>query len=59
MLIKGSSIFISCDHFDKGTGAILTISVVGHPKKHFSEIILKSNYWPMRRYRLKIFFFLF
>ena len=26
------SIFISCRHFDEGMGAILTISVDGHPK---------------------------
>ena len=32
MLIKVFSIFISCGHFDEGMGAILAISVEGHPR---------------------------
>ena len=55
MLIKGFSIFISCGHFDEGMGAILAISVVGHPR-NIIEIILKLNNWPTRRCRLKTFF---
>ena len=29
------------------------------PMEHFFEIILKSNHWPRRRYRLKFFYFYF
>ena len=72
MLIKGFSIFISCGHFDEGMGAILAISVEGHPrnifvkfnfgrgspKEHFRKIILKYGLWSGRRCHLK-FFFLF
>ena len=50
MLIKGFSIFISCGRFDEGTGVIL-----GLPKEHFCEIIIKSNKWPMRKCRFKTF----
>ena len=32
MLIKGFYIFIYSGNFDKGMGAILAISVVGHPR---------------------------
>ena len=32
MLIKDFSIFISWGHFDEGMGAILAISVEGHPR---------------------------
>ena len=32
MLIKGFSTVISCGHSDEGMGAILAISVVGHPR---------------------------
>ena len=32
MLIKGFTIFISYDHFDEGRGAILALSVEGHPR---------------------------
>ena len=55
MLVKGF-FSISCGYFDKGIGAILAISVEGHPgnvsKERFCEIILKSHIWPMRRCRL-------
>ena len=32
MLIKGFSFFITSGHFDEGMGAIVAISVEGHPR---------------------------
>ena len=33
MVINGFSFFISSGHFDEGMGAIVAISVEGHPRK--------------------------
>ena len=50
-------ILSSAGHFVQRCRTILVVLVKGHPKKHFCEIILKSDHWSRRRCSLKGFFF--
>ena len=56
MPFKGFSSFSFGGHFVQRSGTILAILVEGHLRN--IPVILKSAYWPKRRFHLKVFLFL-
>ena len=58
MLSKAFSFYICCGHFEEGTKAILTFSVVGHPRNISEKLYIDIEQLAYEELSFKNFFFI-